>query len=233
MQDKLEITEAEQDINPEFCFKLVMIGDSGVGKTSLVKYEIKNSYSHNRESTIIFEHSFKNFGIYGKTVRLQIWDTCGQEIYHSSMKNFYRSALCILVVFSLESLDSFNRVNKWIEEIQENNSEDSILVLIGNKSDLTQPRIVPRETIEDYCKKNGIENYFEASAKTGENVHEIFKSLVKKLFIKFALPIIDDNNETKSEEKDIVSPFKKIFSMKTLLIVVKVAFVIINRYLYF
>ena len=127
------------------------------------------------------------------------------------MKNFYRSALCIVVVFSLESLDSFNKVNKWIEEIQENNSDESILVLIGNKSDLTQPRIIPKETIEDYCKKNGIENYFEASAKSGENVHEIFKTLVKKLFIKFAMPIVNDNNETKNEEKDIVYPFKKHF----------------------
>ena len=211
MKNDLEILDTDQDINPEFCFKLVMLGDSGVGKTSLVKYEIKNSFNCKRDSTIIFEHSFKNFGIYGKTVRLQIWDTCGQEVYHSSMKNFYRSALCIVVVFSLESLDSFNKVNKWIEEIQENNSDDSILVLIGNKSDLTQPRIIPKETIEDYCKKNGIENYFEASAKSGENVHEIFKTLVKKLFIKFAMPIVNDNNETKNEEKDIVYPFKKHF----------------------
>jgi small GTP-binding protein len=187
-----------------------MLGDSGVGKTSLVKYEITNSFIQNRDSTIIFEHSFKNFNILGKTVRLQIWDICGQEVYHSSMKNFYRSALCIIVVFSLESLDSFYKVNNWIEEIQNNNSEDSIIVLIGNKSDLTLPRIVPKELVEDYCKKNGIEYYFEASAKTGENVHEIFKNIVKNLFIRFAMPIINDN-VSQNEEKEIVSPFRKNF----------------------
>jgi len=208
MEDRLNITDIDQELNPDFCFKLVMLGDSGVGKTSLVKYEIKNSFICNRDSTIIFEHSFKNFSVLEKTVRLQIWDTCGQEVYHSSMKNFYRSALCIIVVFSLESLDSFYKVNNWIQEIQENNTEDSILVLIGNKSDLTQPRIIPKELIEDYCKKNGIGNYFEASAKTGENVHEIFKNLVKQLFIKYAMPIISDN-ENRNEEKDIVSPFRK------------------------
>ena len=132
------------------------------------------------------------------------------------MKNFYRSALCIIVVFSLENSDSFYKVDKWIEEIQENNSDDSFLVLIGNKSDITQPRIVPRETIEDYCKKNKIENYFETSAKTGENVHELFKTVVRKLFIQFAMPIRDDNTETKNEEKDTVSSFKKnIFSQNT------------------
>ena len=210
-KDGLEVTDAEQDINPEFCFKLVMLGDSGVGKTSLVKYEIKNSFICNRDSTIIFEHSFKNFNILGKTIRLQIWDTCGQEVYHSSMKNFYRSALCIIVVFSLESLDSFYKVHEWIEEIQNNNSEDSILVLIGNKLDLTQPRVIEKELIDDYCKKNGIEFYFEASAKTGENVHNIFNNLVKQLFIKFAMPIINDNNETRCEEKDTGFPFKKNF----------------------
>ena len=210
MKDNIEVLDADQNIGPEYCFKLVMLGDSGVGKTSLVKYEINNQFIKNTDSTIIFEHSFKNFNILEKIVRLQIWDTCGQEIYHSSMKNFYRSALCIVVVFSLESLDSFYNVNKWIEEINNNNTEDSILVLIGNKSDLTKPRVIPKELIDDYCNKCGIDNYFEASAKTGENVHEIFKNLVKQLFIKYAMPIID-NNKTKNEEKEIPSPFSKNF----------------------
>ena len=215
MQD-LEIRDLNQEINPEFAFKVVILGDSGVGKTSLVKYEIQNSFiNNNNDSTIIFEHSFKNYSIMGKNVRLQIWDTCGKEMYHSSVQNFYRSALCIFVVFSLDSLDSFNRVNQWIDEIKENNSEEYILVLVGNKSDLTRPRKIEKEVIENYCKRNEIENYFEASAKSGENVHEIFKSVVKQLFIKFALPIINDNMEIKNREREL--PFnKKFFNENTL-----------------
>ena len=209
MKDSLEIIEVDQDIDPEFCFKLAILGDSGVGKTSLVNYEIKNSYANNRDSTIIFEHSFKNFSILDKIVRLQIWDICGKEVYHSSMKNFYRSALCIIIVFSLESSDSFYKVNKWIEKIQNNKAEDSIIVLIGNKSDLNNSRKISKELIEDFCKKNDIENYFETSAKTGENVHELFRSILKQLFIKFAMPIIIDNNETKNIQSFINSPFKK------------------------
>ena len=209
MKDDLNINDAAKDIDPEYCFKLVILGDSGVGKTSLVKYEINNSFINSNNSTIVFEHSFKNFNISEKIVRLQIWDTCGQEIYHSSIKNFYKSALCIIVVFSLESLDSFYNVNEWVKEIKENNSEDSIIVLIGNKSDLSKPRIIPKELIEDYRKKNEIENYYETSAKTGENVHEIFKNLVKQLFIKFAMPIINNNNENKNEEKETPFPFRK------------------------
>ena len=213
---ELEIRDLNQEINPEFAFKVVILGDSGVGKTSLVKYEIQNSFiNNNNDSTIIFEHSFKNYSIMGKNVRLQIWDTCGKEMYRSSVQNFYRSALCIFVVFSLDSLDSFNRVNQWIDEIKENNSEEYILVLVGNKSDLTRPRKIEKEVIENYCKRNEIENYFEASAKSGENVHEIFKNVVKQLFIKFALPIINDNTEIKNREREL--PFnKKFFNENTL-----------------
>ena len=212
---ELEIRELNQEINPEFAFKVVILGDSGVGKTSLVKYEIQNSFIINNDSTIIFEHSFKNFSIMGKNVRLQIWDTCGKEMYRSSVQNFYRSALCIFVVFSLESLDSFNKVNQWIEEIKENNSEEYILVLVGNKSDLTPPRKVEKDIIEEYCKNNGIENYFEVSSKNGENVHELFKTVVKQLFLKFALPIINDNMEIKNREREL--PFnKKFFNENTL-----------------
>ena len=213
---ELEIRDLNQEINPEFAFKVVILGDSGVGKTSLVKYEIQNSFiNNNNDSTIIFEHSFKNYSIMGKNVRLQIWDTCGKEMYRSSVQNFYRSALCIFVVFSLDSLDSFNRVNQWIDEIKENNSEEYILVLVGNKSDLTMPRKIEKEVIENYCKRNEIENYFEASAKSGENVHEIFKNVVKQLFIKFALPIINDNMEIKNREREL--PFnKKFFNENTL-----------------
>ena len=212
---ELEIRELNQEINPEFAFKVVILGDSGVGKTSLVKYEIQNSFIINNDSTIIFEHSFKNFSIMGKNVRLQIWDTCGKEMYRSSVQNFYRSALCIFVVFSLESLDSFNKVNQWIEEIKENNSEEYILVLVGNKSDLTPPRKVEKDIIEEYCKNNGIENYFEVSSKNGENVHELFKTVVKQLFLKFALPIINDNREIQNNDREL--PFnEKFFNQNTL-----------------
>ena len=106
-------------------------------------------------------------------------------------------------------------MNQWIDEIKENNSEEYILVLVGNKSDLTRPRKIEKEVIENYCKRNEIENYFEASAKSGENVHEIFKNVVKQLFIKFALPIINDNTEIKNREREL--PFnKKFFNENTL-----------------
>ena len=215
MKDDLEIINEEPNINPEYCFKMVILGDSGVGKTSLVKYEINNSFINNNDSTIIFEHSFKNFSILDKIIRLQIWDICGQEAYLSSMKNFCRSALIIVVVFSLDSLDSFYNINKWfnlIKEVKDNISESPILVLVGNKSDLNEPKMIPNNLIDDFCRKNEIDKYFEASAKTGQNVHEIFKKLVKELFIKYVMPIIN-NNEDKNEEKEIPFSLKNSFNI--------------------
>ena len=209
-ENNMEIKDVDQDIDPEYRFKLVILGDSGVGKTSLVNYEINNSFINKIDSSVVFAHSFKNFSICHKIVRLNIWDTCGQKIYHSSIKNFYKSALCIIIVFSLESLDSFNNVDGWINEIKNNNYEDSIITLIGNKSDLSKTNIIKKDLIEDYCKKNDIKLYFEASAKTGENVHEIFKNLVKQLFIKYAM-----QNLTKNKEKETPYPFRKnIFKEK-------------------
>lgn len=200
MNDDIEVNDLESQIEPEFSFKLVVLGDSGVGKTSIIKYEIKNAFINNKDSSIVFEHSFKNYCIFEKIVRFQIWDTCGEDIYYSALKNFYRSALCIIVVFALDDLDSFNSLGKWIQDIKNNhNSDEYILVLIGNKLDRDNPRIISKKLVDEFCKNNNIENYFESSAKTGENIHEIFKTLVKKLFLKFAMPIIDDKKETKKE----------------------------------
>ena len=201
MQDNIEITDIEPEKHPEFCFKLVMVGNSGVGKTSLVQYEIQNTFKNENESTIIFNHLYKNYSIFDKIVRLQIWDLCGQEAYYSSIKNFYHSSLCNIVVFSVDDLESFNLVNRWIEDIKNNHdSNDYIIILIGNKTDLEKERIVSKEIIEEFCKNNQIENYYEASAKTGENVHEIFKDLVRKLYIKF-IQITDNFNEVEKEKE--------------------------------
>ena len=97
---ELEIRDLNQEINPEFAFKVVILGDSGVGKTSLVKYEIQNSFiNNNNDSTIIFEHSFKNYSIMGKNVRLQIWDTCGKKCTVLQSKIFIALLYAYLLFF--------------------------------------------------------------------------------------------------------------------------------------
>ena len=199
MEKSYEIKELPRNINPEYCFKAVVSGNSGVGKTSIVRYEVHNQFEQDNTATLVFEHYSKNYEICEKIIRIQIWDTCGNETYEEIMKNFYRSALCIFVVFSLDDENSFLNLDKWITDIKNiNENESPIIVLIGNKKDIESERQITKEEIEKYCKKKEIDKYFETSAKTGEGIHELFKEVIRKLYIKFIEPISLDIYSTKT-----------------------------------
>ena len=199
MEKNYEITYLDKKINPEYCFKAVVSGNSGVGKTSLVRYEIHNKFEPENKASLVFETFSKNYKICDKIIRIQIWDTCGNETYEEIMKNFYKSALCIFVVFSLDDENSFLNLNKWIYDIKKiNETQSPIIVLIGNKKDRIDERKISKDEIENYCKNNDIENYFETSAKTGESIHELFKEVVRKLYIKYIDPSTSDTYSTKT-----------------------------------
>ena len=199
MEKSYEIKELPRNINPEYCFKAVVSGNSVVGKTSIVRYEVHNQFEQDNTATLVFEHYSKNYKICEKIIRIQIWDTCGNETYEEIMKNFYRSALCIFVVFSLDDENSFLNLDKWITDIKNiNENESPIIVLIGNKKDIESERQITKEEIEKYCKKKEIDTYFETSAKTGEGIHELFKEVIRKLYIKFIEPISSDIYSTKT-----------------------------------
>ena len=199
MEKNYEVIELDKNITPEYCLKAVISGNSGVGKTSLVKYEINNQFEPDNKTTLVLEHFSKNYKICDKVIRIQIWDTCGTETYEEVMKNFYHSALCIFVVFSLDDENSFLDLNKWIIDIKTmNENESPLIVLIGNKKDKVNERKISKEEIEKYCKKNDIDTYFETSARTGESIHELFKDIVKKLYMKYIEPITSDTYSTKS-----------------------------------
>lgn len=199
MEKSYEIKELPRNINPEYCFKAVVSGNSGVGKTSIVRYEVHKQFEQDNTATLVFEHYSKNYEICEKIIRIQIWDTCGNETYEEIMKNFYRSALCIFVVFSLDDENSFLNLDKWITDIKNiNENESPIIVLIGNKKDIESERQITKEEIEKYCKKKEIDTYFETSAKTGEGIHELFKEVIRKLYIKFIEPISSDIYSTKT-----------------------------------
>ena len=199
MEKSYEIKELPRNINPEYCFKAVVSGNSGVGKTSIVRYEVHNQFEQDNTATLVFEHYSKNYKICEKIIRIQIWDTCGNETYEEIMKNFYRSALCIFLVFSLDDENSFLNLDKWITDIKNiNENESPIIVLIGNKKDIESERQITKEEIEKYCKKKEIDTYFETSAKTGEGIHELFKEVIRKLYIKFIEPISSDIYSTKT-----------------------------------
>ena len=199
MEKNYEVIDLDKNALPEYCFKAVVSGNSGVGKTSIIRYEIHNVFEQDNKSTIVFEHFSKNYRIGSKIVRLQIWDTCGESAYENLMQNFYRSALCIFIVFSLDDENSFLNLDKWMYDIKKiNESESPIIILIGNKKDNISERQVSKEEIEKYCNKNEIDNYFETSAKNGESIHELFKEVIRKLYIRFIEPINSDDYSTKT-----------------------------------
>ena len=199
MDKNYEVIDLDKNALPEYCFKAVVSGNSGVGKTSIIRYEIHNVFEQDNKSTIVFEHFSKNYRIGSKVVRLQIWDTCGESAYENLMQNFYRSALCIFIVFSLDDENSFLNLDKWMYDIKKiNESESPIIILIGNKKDNISERQVSKEEIEKYCNKNEIDNYFETSAKNGESIHELFKEVIRKLYIRFIEPINSDDYSTKT-----------------------------------
>ena len=201
MEKNYEVMDLDKNVNPEYCFKAVVSGNSGVGKTSLVRYEIHNQFESDSKATLIFDHFSKNYKICDKIVRIQIWDICGNETYEEIMKIFYRSALCIFIVFSLDDENSFLNLNKWINDIKNiKENESPIIILIGNKKDIVSERQITKEEIEKYCKKNEIDTYFETSAITGESIHELFKEAIRKLYIKFIEPITTDDYSVKTFE---------------------------------
>ena len=161
----------------EICLKVLLIGDSSVGKTALIFKYIDGLFSLNHITTIGVEYRDKKIMINEREIKLRIWDTSGQEIYRSLTKNFYRNADALLFVFDITNEKSFNHINDWMKD-SETIGKDFKKILIGNKSDLIDERKIDKEKIEKYVQLNNMK-YFEVSAKSGKNVDIIFTEIAK------------------------------------------------------
>ena len=155
-------------------FKIIVIGDSGVGKSCLTNKATRNIFEDNYHATVGFEFFTFNLKINDKIVKLQIWDTCGQEIYRSLISNFYRNTSLAILVYSVSSEISFQNVDMWLKELRTNAAPDVKVILIGNKIDLVDERVVSKEQGEIFSKKNKINKFVEASAKKGINTQSTF-----------------------------------------------------------
>ena len=154
--------------------KIILIGDSSVGKTSLLLKYTDNYFSETSTATIGVEFKEKIITFNNRNIRLQIWDTSGQERFHSITQNFYRGANGILFVFDVTNKESFDNLKNWLNDPQ----VDAKKILIGNKIDLEQQRIISKEKMEQLGQKYNL-NSFETSAKTGKNVETIFTEITK------------------------------------------------------
>ena len=192
-----------QDSAPDYSFKLIIVGDAKVGKTSLVKFEISNCPCICNDPTTIFAHFYKNYIISKKTIGLQIWDISGEEIYRSMVKRFYRLSLCIFIVFSLENIQTFEHIPVWLDEIHNNsdiNNENFIKILIGTKTKNDINIKIKKDEIDALIRDNNIQEYFEVNLETGENIHELFKNTAIMLFNKFIAPNLNNNESDESND---------------------------------
>ncbi|MCQ2819016.1 MAG: GTP-binding protein [archaeon] len=165
---KVEILPGEYNIY-DLSFKIIVIGDSGVGKSCLTLKATKDYFEDYYSATVGFEFFTFNVKIDNRICKLQIWDTCGQEIYRSLISSFYRNSSLAMMVYAIDNLDSFDHISSWLNEIKTQSNPDVKVFLIGNKSDLENKRKVPKELADKFCEENKLDLMMETSAKTGFN----------------------------------------------------------------
>lgn len=174
----------------DMIFKVLIIGDSGVGKSNLLLRFIKNEYSEHLKSTVGAEFSSKLMTVDQVVVKVQIWDTAGQERYRSMTDIYYKGAKGVLIIFDLTNIESFNNINRWVDEFKMKSDSNSIMIMVGNKNDLIEKRVVSRETAEIKAKQLSMA-YFETSAKDNVNVELAFTVLVEKIVNKYQVILTD------------------------------------------
>jgi Ras-related protein Rab-1A len=169
-------------MNPEYdyLFKLLLIGDSGVGKSCLLLRFADDSYIDSYISTIGVDFKIRTVEQDGKTIKLQIWDTAGQERFRTITSSYYRGAHGIIIVYDVTDEESFNNVKQWLSEIDRYASDNVNKLLVGNKCDLTESRAVSYETAKAFADEIGIP-FMETSAKDSTNVEQAFMAMASSI----------------------------------------------------
>jgi small GTP-binding protein len=164
----------------DFIYKILLIGESGVGKSCLIVRYADNQFNERHISTIGVDFKIKNIEHQQKKIKLQIWDTAGQERFKTLTASYYRGANGVIVVFDLTDENSFNNLKNWFGEVEKHCSDNIPRLLIGNKSDLTQKRVVEQKVAMEYAASLGIP-YIETSAKDTLNVDDAFLKMVEEI----------------------------------------------------
>jgi len=169
-------------MNPEYdyLFKLLLIGDSGVGKSCLLLRFADDTYTESYISTIGVDFKIRTIELDGKTIKLQIWDTAGQERFRTITSSYYRGAHGIIIVYDVTDQESFNNVKQWLQEIDRYASESVNKLLVGNKSDLTTKKVVDYTTAKEYADQLRIP-FLETSAKSATNVEQAFVTMAAEI----------------------------------------------------
>ena len=166
----------------DLSFKIIVVGDSGVGKSCLTMKGTKNHFEECYSPTVGFEFFTFNIRISDKNIKLQIWDTCGQEAYRSLITSFYRNSSLAIIAYAIDNENSYNNIEAWLNEIKSQANPETKVFLIGNKVDLDNARKVRTEAARQFSKDHGFHYFIETSAKTGFNAQNVFIQAAKELY---------------------------------------------------
>ena len=167
-----------------FEYKLILVGDPGVGKTSIMSKFVSNEFQSVYTSTIGVEFKLKEIYINNNTcAKLKIWDTCGQEKFRAITKQYFKNSEGVFIIFDLTNRETIKKLNIWLKDINDNIDNDFFVFLIGNKTDVKDRDITISEEAKQFANEKKI-NYYEVSAKTGSGIYNIFEKMANKLINK-------------------------------------------------
>ncbi|XP_022967899.1 ras-related protein RABA4d-like [Cucurbita maxima] len=165
----------------DYVFKVVLIGDSAVGKTQLLARFSRNEFSVDSKATIGVEFQTKTLVVDQKTVKAQIWDTAGQERYRAVTSAYYRGAVGAMLVYDMTKRQSFDHMSRWLEELRGHADKNIVIMLIGNKCDLGSLRAVPTEDAQEFAERENL-FFMETSALESTNVETAFFTILKEIY---------------------------------------------------
>ncbi|KAM6984794.1 ras-related protein Rab-19-like [Aplochiton taeniatus] len=180
---------AEQDDSFDFLFKIILIGDSNVGKTCVVQSFKSGLFPERQQNTIGVDFTVRTLDIDGKKVKMQVWDTAGQERFRTITQSYYRSAHGAMIAYDITRRSTFDSVTHWIQEVELYGATNIVLVLIGNKCDLESERDVLFQDSCDLAKERGVLAALETSAKESQNVEDAFMLMARELMSRNGLSV--------------------------------------------
>jgi small GTP-binding protein len=190
--------EAEQD----YTFKFIIVGNAYVGKSNISYRFINGTFCEKYHATVGLDFAYKTLKIDDKSYKIQIWDTAGQECFKSIARGYYKNSVCALIVYDITKLDSFNNVITWVEECKRNGPSTITMVLVGNKIDLEDKRVVSYEEGKDFAERNNM-LFYETSALNGKNIDKLFKETLEKIIQK-----MNENYYDLGDQKCGITPGK-------------------------
>jgi len=183
-----------KDDEYDYLFKVVLIGDSGVGKSNLLSRFTRNEFNLESKSTIGVEFATRSIQVDAKTIKAQIWDTAGQERYRAITSAYYRGAVGALLVYDIAKHQTYENVTRWLKELRDHADSNIVIMLVGNKSDLRHLRAVPTEEAKQFAAENGL-MFIETSALDSSNVELAFQKILTEIYRFVSNKDLENKNE--------------------------------------